>query len=188
MIMMLFSLSFEGHVREQYLSLPLCNIGEYEDFEYAFKKRWSSDVEGAFILEKFYHMKKKGKEDFRECTQMFDKIVRDILDHLKPLDAVILDKFTKAIGGHLIYKPKDKMPKTLAEANEIVIEVEHNLNASKIKMFVLVFVASDGILVSKLCREAKTQEFFKTQKLFMEIPPRDSSIKLIDHHSNFSKV
>lgn len=36
----------------------------------------------------------------------------------------------------------------------------------------------------KLCGEAKTH-FSKTQKLFMEIPPRDSSIKLIDHRLIF---
>lgn len=44
----------------------------------------------------------------------------------------------------------------------------------------LVFVASDGVLVSKFCWEAETQEFFKTHTSFMEIPPRDGSIKLID--------
>ena len=46
----------------------------------------------------------------------------------------------------------------------------------------LVFVASNGVLVSRLCGEANTREFSKTQTSFMEIPPRDGSIKLIDHN------
>ena len=46
--------------------------------------------------------------------------------------------------------------------------------------YLLFFVALDGVLVSKVCGETKTHELSKTQKLFLEIPPRDSSIKLID--------
>jgi len=56
-------------------------------------------------------------------------------DHLRPLDAIILNKFTKVVGGHLTYAFKDKKPKTLVKAKEIVMEVEQNLNISKMEMF-----------------------------------------------------
>lgn len=50
---------------------------------------------------------------------------------MKPLDANILYKFIKAIGGHLTYALKDKKTKTFTEAKEIAMEVEENLRISK---------------------------------------------------------
>jgi len=97
-------------------------------------KIWSSDVEGTFNIEKFYQIT-KGREDIREFIQKFDEIVSDIPYHLRPPDAIIFHKFTKVVGGHLTYQLKDKKPKILVEANKIVMEVEKNLNISKMEMF-----------------------------------------------------
>lgn len=46
----------------------------------------------------------------------------------------------------------------------------------------LVFVASYGVLVSRLGGDAKTQELSKTIIFLLGIPPKDGSIKLIDHN------
>lgn len=129
-IMMLFALSFEGQVREWYLSLSLGSIGDSDEFEDVFTKRWSFDAQGNFNIEKFYHIS-RGREGIKEFIQKFDKVVRDILDNLKPLYANILDKFIKVVGGHLTYELKDKKPNTLVEAKEIVMEVEKNLRISR---------------------------------------------------------
>jgi len=48
-----------------------------------------------------------------------------------------------------------------------------------LRAFTINFCSIGGVLVSKFCGEAKTHEISKTQQLFMEIPPRDDSIKLL---------
>lgn len=131
LIMLLFDLSFEGNAKRWYFSLPLGSIDDYEIFEDTFKKIWSFNVKGVFNLEKIYHMKKKGNEYVREFIQTFNRIFRDILDHLKPLYSLIIYKLTKVVGWHITYQLKDKNPKKLAKAKEIVIEVEKNINAYK---------------------------------------------------------
>lgn len=68
----------------------------------------------------------------REFIQKFDRVVKDILDHLKPSEANILDKFIKAVGGHFTFVLRDKKPSTLAEAKEIAMEVEENIRISKV--------------------------------------------------------
>lgn len=50
---------------------------------------------------------------------------------MKPPDASILNKFIKVVGGHLTYALRDKKPKILAEAKEMVMEVEQKLRISK---------------------------------------------------------
>lgn len=112
--MMLFALTFEGNVREWYPSLPPTNIGDFDPFEDVFKKIWASYADGDFDLENFYYIGKKGNESIRKFIQMFDRIVKDTLDFLKPTDAQILDKFIKGVEGHLTYQLRDRKPKTLA--------------------------------------------------------------------------
>lgn len=58
---MLFALYFEGQVKEWYLSLPPGSIGDPNQFEDDFMRRWSSDAQGSFNIEKFYHKLKQGK-------------------------------------------------------------------------------------------------------------------------------
>jgi len=95
-----------------------------------FMRRWSCDAQGTLNIEKFYQIS-RGREDIKEFIQKFDRIVRDIPNHLKPADASILDKFIKVVGGHLTYALSEKKPKTLVEAKEMVMEVEQNLRMSK---------------------------------------------------------
>jgi len=94
-------------------------------------KRWSCNAQGTFSIEKFYQIT-KGREDVREFIQKFDRVVKDIRNHLKPFEANILDKFIKVVGGHLTYVLRDKKPSTLAEGKEIAMEVEANLRISKV--------------------------------------------------------
>jgi len=63
----------------------------------------------------------------QEFIQKFYRVVKDIPDHLKPSQANILDKFIKAVDGHLTYVLKDKTPSTLVEAKETAMEVEENI-------------------------------------------------------------
>ena len=80
---------------------------------------------------KFYQIT-KGREGVREFIQKFDRVVKDIPDHLKPSKANILDKFIKVVGGHFPYVLRDKKPSTLVEAKEITMEVEENQWISKV--------------------------------------------------------
>lgn len=78
-------------------------------------------------------MEKKGNAGIRELIKIFEKVFKDIPDHLEPTNAQILDNFIESVGGHLTYQLRDKKPKTLVEAKEIVIEVEQNLNVARIE-------------------------------------------------------
>ena len=49
----------------------------------------------------------------------------------------------------------------------------------------VIFCSIGGVLVSKLCGEAKTHEISITQKLFLEIPPRNVLIILLAYFSYF---
>ena len=111
-------------------------------------KRWSCNAQGTFNIEKFYQIT-TGREGIREFIQKFDRVVRDIPDHLKPSDANILDKFFKAIGGHLTYALRDKKPSTLAEAKEMAMQVEENLCIS----------GMDAIDLPKTKTEAKKEKY-----------------------------
>lgn len=130
-LIMIFALSLEEQKRDWYLSLPLACIEDCDDFEDLFMKRWPCNVQGTFNIEKFYQVT-KGREDVREFIQNFDRVVKDMRDHLKPSEANILDKFIKAVGGHFTYVLRDKKPSTLAEAKEIAMEVEENIWISKV--------------------------------------------------------
>lgn len=115
-LLMIFSLSLEGQVREWYLSLLQACIEYFDDFEYLFMKRWSCNAQGTF------NQITRGREDIWEFIQKFDRVVKDIHDHLKPLDANILKKFIKFMGVHLNYALRDKKPSTLVEAKEIAMD------------------------------------------------------------------
>lgn len=129
-LMMLFALSLEGQAREWYLSLPPACIEDSDQFEDMFMRRWSCNAQGTFNIQKFYQIT-RGREDIREFIQKFDRVVRDIPDHLKPPNANILDKFIKVVGGHLTYALRDKKPSTMVETKEIAMEVEESLQITK---------------------------------------------------------
>jgi len=82
-LMMIFALSLEDQARDCYLSLPPACIQDSDEFEDLFMKRWSCNVQGTFNIKKFYQIT-KGREDFREFIQKFDRVVKDIPNHLKP--------------------------------------------------------------------------------------------------------
>lgn len=121
--------SLEGQARDWYLILPPGCIKDSDEFKELFMKRWSCNAQGTFNIENFYQII-KGREDVQEFIQKFDRVVKDILDHLKPSKANILDKFIKVMGGHLTYVLRHKKPSTLAEAKEKAMEVEENLRIS----------------------------------------------------------
>lgn len=129
-LMMLFALSLEGQAREWYLSLPPTCIEDSNEFEDLFMKRWSCNAQGTFNNEKFYQIA-RGREDIQEFIQKFDRVAQGILVHLKPSEANMLDKFIKAVSGHLTYALRDKKPSTLAKPKEITMQVEENLRISR---------------------------------------------------------
>lgn len=121
--MMLFALTFKGDVRDWCISLPQVSIVDFVQFEDLFRKSWATDADGDIVVERFYRIQKGSNEDVRTFIQIFDRVVRDIPDYLKPTNAQILDKFIKVVQGHLTYQLGDKKPKTLAEAKEISVEI-----------------------------------------------------------------
>ena len=108
-----FSLSLEENAKTWYNSFPSNDIRTWKYFHDEFMKRWTTKRDGTMMLTQLHEMKKKDNESVRGFDEIFDKLVKEFPNNLKPGDDSILPHYTNAFDGKFGFMLRDKFPENL---------------------------------------------------------------------------
>jgi len=87
------------------------------------------------MLTQLHEMKKKENEMVKDFDEMFDRLLRDFPNKLKPSDGTILLHYINAFEGQFGFLLRDKSPTNLEMAKECASKIEENLLSSKAEPF-----------------------------------------------------
>jgi hypothetical protein len=91
--------------------------------------------DGKLMLTQLHEMKKKENEMAKDFDEMFDRLLRDFPNNLKPSDGAILLHYANVFEGQFGFLLKDKSPTTLEMEKEFASKIEENLLSSKVEPF-----------------------------------------------------
>jgi hypothetical protein len=133
--MKLFVSSLVENERKWYNNFPDKSIKTWQTSHDTFMKRWGTKKDGKMLLVQFNEMKKKENGWVKEFDTGYENLLKKIHYGVIPKDDVILLQYKNDFEGKFIFMLKDKSPKTLVEAKELVAKIEEKLFASKVQPF-----------------------------------------------------
>ena len=95
--------SLEGDAHKWFDRLPRSSITRYDVFTEKLKHEWSVKLDGRFLLNQLFEIKKKENEFVHEFSLRFEKLVASIPNNIRPPQQGVLIHYLNAYEGYLGY-------------------------------------------------------------------------------------
>ena len=95
-----------------------------------FKKIWVDQKEPRHELVALHTIKRNENKTIEDFNKKFRDVVKIIHVDFKPLDKSILVYYMEALSEELRYQLRDKEPSDLKKAQEMVVKIDRNMQAS----------------------------------------------------------
>ena len=121
---LLFSL--EGEARRWFDRLHASSVRGYDAFVTILKGQWSAKMDGRFLLNQLFEIRKKENVTVQEFNLRFDRIVASVPDTIRTKDQALLNHYLNTFDGCLGYHLKEKNPADLKIAQDNAQKAEAN--------------------------------------------------------------
>ena len=113
MVCRLFPHTLKGAAASWYFSLPANSIPEWETFERVFRGKYTTQKTHASLMKGLGLLRKERNEKVHSFTQRFSLYLKKISTVDRPLDKVLIEYYTSALGPELAMFSKMKLKPTL---------------------------------------------------------------------------
>ena len=118
-VCILFPHTLKGAATSWYFGLPANSIPDWDTFERIFRSKYAAQKTHASLMKGLGLLKKEKDEKVHNFTQRFSTYLKKFSETDRPLDKVLIEYYTSALGPKLsIAKVKDRP--TLVETYEEV--------------------------------------------------------------------
>jgi hypothetical protein len=133
LVMKLFSASLHGEAKKWYDNFPAASITSMDHFKEIFLGRWALKLEDVqSLLKELEAIKQTNYENAKVFEFKFQKLFYQIPESHRPKGKYLVYLYTNGLQGHLSFLLNKRNLKTLAEAQNMAIQIERNLISSGI--------------------------------------------------------
>ena len=121
----------DGEARKWFRSLPIGSIARIEALDEIFLKQWGDRKDYLYYIAEFGSLKRKEGETLTNFTKRFNKVFQKIAAEVKPPETIAIITYANVFDGKFALWLRASKPATLLAMQEVAIEVDSNLLASR---------------------------------------------------------
>jgi hypothetical protein len=128
--MRVFIQSLDGEVRKWFRGLALESIAGIEALDSAFLRQWGDRKDFMYYMTEFGSLKKMEGESVSDFSKRFNKMYNKILAEIMPSEASAKISYASAFGPDFCLLLRERRATSLAQMQDVAIEVESNVLAA----------------------------------------------------------